>query len=166
MLDHFSRGIRQQLQCPWTILFLHQSYGLLPKEQQCLVEEKRAPPNNAIPQRLAAALDSANLLNEEWLEHVLCGRKTWEIRSARTHKRERVSLAQSGTELLIGDVEIGIFDCIEIYVVDLRANIAKHCVPLELLPPLPQLAVASQSLSDQPQQIKLQLLPVRPPPMM
>ena len=58
------------------------AYGLLSNEQQCLVEEKRAPLNDAIVQRLAVAPDSAILLKEEWLEHVLCGRKSWEIRTA------------------------------------------------------------------------------------
>ena len=67
------------------------------KEQTCLVEGKRAPLNNATVQHLAAAPDSAILLKEEWLEHILCGRQTWEIRSARTLKRERVALAQFGT---------------------------------------------------------------------
>ena len=37
------------------------AYALLPNEQQCLVEEKRAPLNNAIAQRLAAAHASAIL---------------------------------------------------------------------------------------------------------
>ena len=38
------------------------AYGMLPNEQQCLVEEKRGPLNNAIAQRLAAASDSASLV--------------------------------------------------------------------------------------------------------
>ena len=85
MLNHFYRGVRQQLQVS------------VNNEQQCLVEEKQAPLNNAIAQRLAAAPDSAIMLKEEWLEHVVCGRKIWETRSSRILKRQRVALAQSGT---------------------------------------------------------------------
>ena len=46
----------------------------------------------------------------------------------RTHKRERVALAQSGTPLLLGNVEI--IGCVKIDDVLLRANTTKHGVPL------------------------------------
>ena len=46
----------------------------------------------------------------------------------RTHKRERVALAQSGTSLLLGDVEI--IGCVKIDDMLLRAHITKHGVPL------------------------------------
>jgi hypothetical protein len=46
----------------------------------------------------------------------------------RTHKRERVALAQSGASLLLGDVEV--IGCVKIDDLLLRANIKKHGVPL------------------------------------
>ena len=58
---------------------------------------------------------------------ILNGRKTWEIRSMRTDKRERVSLSPSGTALLLGDVEI--VGCIDLDAAKFDANVDKHCVP-------------------------------------
>ena len=69
---------------------------------------------------------SALILKKDWLDMILCGRKTWEIRSMRTTKRERVALALSGTSLLLGDVEI--VDCIKLDAAAFNANMAKHGV--------------------------------------
>jgi hypothetical protein len=74
---------------------------------------------------------SGIILKSEWLEMVLSGRKTWELRAMKTNKRERVALAQSGTSLLLGDVEIT--GCVELDDVLVRANIEKHGVPLHRL---------------------------------
>ena len=49
----------------------------------------------------------------------------------KTNKLERVALAQSGTSLLLGDVEIT--GCVQIDDVLVRANIHKHGVPLNRL---------------------------------
>ena len=66
------------------------------KKPNCLMSGESVSVNNATAQHLTAVPVSKIMLKEEWLEHVLCGRK-WEIRSCRTQKRERVALAQSGT---------------------------------------------------------------------
>lgn len=92
-----------------------------------------APQTNVVEcvvdaQQPATTPRSALLLKDEWLDMILCGRKTWEIRSMQTHKRERVALAQSGTPLLFGDVEI--IGCVRIDDVIFRASTKKHGVPL------------------------------------
>ena len=70
---------------------------------------------------------SALTLKQEWLDLILTGRKTWEIRSQPTHKRERVALAQSGTTVLRGDVEI--VNCVRLDAQSFAASMDKHCVP-------------------------------------
>ena len=72
---------------------------------------------------------NALTLHGEWLELILNGRKTWEIRSSATKKRERVALAQSTTSLLLGDVEI--VNCLQLNAQSFAASMHKHCVPLQ-----------------------------------
>ena len=78
---------------------------------------------------------SGIILQSEWLEMVLNGRKTWELRTMKTNKRERVALAQSGTSLLLGDVEIT--GCVELDDIVVRANI-ESCAQTPHFPFPPQ----------------------------
>jgi predicted transcriptional regulator len=96
--------------------------------------------NASAPSVLHSVVDTTNLdsipksgiiVQGEWLELLLNGQKTWELRTMKTNKRERVALAQSGTSLLLGDVTIT--GCIELDDVLVRANIHKHGVPLHRL---------------------------------
>ena len=93
------------------------------------------PPSNAAE---SAAADintlpvNALTLKQDWLELILTGCKTWEIRSQPINKRERVALAQSQTTksqtaLLLGDVEI--VNCVRLDADMFAASIDKHCVP-------------------------------------
>ena len=70
---------------------------------------------------------NALTVHGEWLELILSGRRTWEIRFSATKKRERVALAQSKTPLLLGDVEI--VDCVRLNAQSFAASIHRHCVP-------------------------------------
>ena len=70
-----------------------------------LASEAQSPQPDAVHevsvQHQPSMLISALILKEDWLDMILSGRKTWEIRSRRTTKRERVALALSGTSLLL-----------------------------------------------------------------
>jgi len=70
---------------------------------------------------------SALIIKDEWLEMILSGKKTWEIRSTSTKKRERVALALSGAPLLLGDVEI--VDSVKLDAATFAAQTSKHGVP-------------------------------------
>jgi hypothetical protein len=96
----------------------HSAYAPASSVLQPLVETKQ----------LETTPKSGIILKDEWLEMILSGQQIWEIRSMRTHKRERVALAQSGAPVLLGDVEI--IGCVKIDDLLLRANIKKHGVPL------------------------------------
>ena len=69
----------------------------------------------------------AIVLYEKWLQLILQGTKTWEIRKQNTHKRERIALAASGTSKLFGDVHL--IDCIQVTHEDFASHLDKHCVP-------------------------------------
>lgn len=57
---------------------------------------------------------------------VVEGHKTWEIRSFRTQKREKIAIAMSGSRTLIGEVDI--VDCICLDEDLLRNSFSKHRV--------------------------------------
>ena len=46
------------------------------------------------------------IVKKEWLELILSGKKTWEIRGSRTNKRGRIALIESGSGLIVGTCEI------------------------------------------------------------
>ncbi len=49
---------------------------------------------------------SALLIRSPWIDKILDGSKTWEIRGTRTHKRERIALIQSGSGTVIGVADL------------------------------------------------------------
>ena len=65
-------------------------------------------------------------LDHRWLQLLLDGSKTWEIRSSNTKLRGRVALASTETKLLHGDVEI--VDCTPLSRKDFAANVPQHRV--------------------------------------
>ena len=97
----------------------------------CTIATQPAPPPSATSEPAAAKIIakpvSALTLKQEWLDLILTGSKTWEIRSQPTNKRERVALAQSGTTVLRGDVEI--VNCVPLDAQSFVTSIDKHCVP-------------------------------------
>lgn len=46
------------------------------------------------------------LIRVQWIDKILEGSKTWEIRGSRTNKRGRIGLIQSGTGKVVGVAEI------------------------------------------------------------
>jgi len=70
------------------------------------------PPRRALP------------VKQPWVDTILSGGKTWEVRSTRTTFRGRVHLAQSGTGMLVGEVRIT--DCIAVTKAMLARCVKKH----------------------------------------
>eukprot|EP00427_Karlodinium_veneficum_P025683 CAMPEP_0169103684 /NCGR_PEP_ID=MMETSP1015-20121227/22849_1 /TAXON_ID=342587 /ORGANISM="Karlodinium micrum, Strain CCMP2283" /LENGTH=188 /DNA_ID=CAMNT_0009164903 /DNA_START=64 /DNA_END=630 /DNA_ORIENTATION=+ len=70
----------------------------------------------------------ALVVKKPWIDLILKRRKTWEIRGMPTNKRGRIELAESGTNQVVGSVEI--IDCIPLSRRRLAdpASIAKHRV--------------------------------------
>lgn len=72
------------------------------------------------------------VIDEPWITKILCGEKTWEMRSQSTAKRERVALIKKGSGLIVGLATItgvlGPFDDKEI-----AANFHHHRVPTHMI---------------------------------
>ena len=64
------------------------------------------------------------IIRAPWIDYILKGEKTWEIRGSNTSVRGRVGLIKSGTGTVIGTVEIK--DSIELTLDDYRENSIKH----------------------------------------
>ena len=65
-----------------------------------------------------------------WIDLILNGQKTWELRSKRTAKRERIALIESGSRLIKGTCEIvGVRGALRKST--LLKNLDKHQVPQE-----------------------------------
>jgi hypothetical protein len=62
----------------------------------------------------------ALVVKKQWIDYILDGSKTWEIRGSATTKRTWVHLAQSGTSKLVGGAQL--VDCKHI----LRSQFMKH----------------------------------------
>jgi hypothetical protein len=48
----------------------------------------------------------ALIIREPWIEQILAGRKTWEMRSSRTHTRGRIGLIRQGTGMVVGVADL------------------------------------------------------------
>ena len=70
--------------------------------------------------------NTALCIKSPFAQLVVEGRKTWELRSFRTHKRERIAIAMSQTQSLVGEVDI--VDCIPLDDTLIQQNVAKHQV--------------------------------------
>jgi hypothetical protein len=72
------------------------------------------------------------VIKSPWIEKILLGEKTWEIRGSRTNIRGRIALIKSGSKTLLGSAEL--VDCIPLYGPNngdlLLNNFDKHRVPL------------------------------------
>lgn len=66
----------------------------------------------------------ALIIKKQWLDLILCGEKTWEIRGSNTHTRGKIELIQSGSGLVVGCCEI--IDCLELKLLDYKSNTNKH----------------------------------------
>jgi hypothetical protein len=64
------------------------------------------------------------LIRRPFIDQILAGKKVWEIRGSRTHKRGRIALIQSGSGQIVGACEI--VDCIgPLSLADLKRNARK-----------------------------------------
>ncbi len=52
------------------------------------------------------------IIRKTWIDYILEGKKTWEIRGCKTNIRGQIELIQSGSGLVIGCCEI--VDCKEL----------------------------------------------------
>ena len=51
-------------------------------------------------------IDSALIIKKEWLDLILTGSKTWELRSVATKKRGLIGLIESGSGLIVGTANL------------------------------------------------------------
>ena len=66
----------------------------------------------------------ALLIRKEWLDLILTGRKTWEIRGNATKKRGQIALIESGSGTVVGTCKL-VDVCGPLDVRELRANASK-----------------------------------------
>jgi hypothetical protein len=66
----------------------------------------------------------ALIIKKPWIDRILDGKKTWEIRGCRTNIRGQIELIQSGSGLVVGSCKI--IDCKELTLEDYKNNIDKH----------------------------------------
>ncbi|MCG6537850.1 MAG: ASCH domain-containing protein [Syntrophales bacterium LBB04] len=69
------------------------------------------------------------LVRSPWIEKILAGRKTWEIRGSNTNIRGRIGLIKSGSGLVVGTWDlVGVEGPLSL--AELRRNESKHQIPL------------------------------------
>ena len=74
----------------------------------------------------------ALIIKKHWIDEILSGRKTWELRGSRTSTRGRIGLIESGSGHVIGTCEV--VDVIgPLSAAELRRTVTKHRVPLKRL---------------------------------
>lgn len=66
----------------------------------------------------------ALIIKRPWIDYILEGKKTWEIRGSKTNIKGKIELIQSGSGLVVGSCEI--IDCKELTLEDYKRNIDKH----------------------------------------
>lgn len=66
----------------------------------------------------------ALIIKKPWIDYILNGDKTWEIRGCKTNTRGVIELIQSGSGLVVGSCDI--IDCVELTINDYRNNVSKH----------------------------------------
>jgi len=66
------------------------------------------------------------IIKKFWIDKIFSGEKIWEIRGTRTHKRGRIALIQSGSGMVIGEVDL--VNCLgPLNESQFKLNITKHC---------------------------------------
>lgn len=68
------------------------------------------------------------IIRDPWIDLILQGKKTWEIRSKASAVREKIALIRGGSGTIVGTVTLA--DCLGPFTFDeLPAHRDKHCVP-------------------------------------
>jgi hypothetical protein len=73
------------------------------------------------------------LIKERWLDLILSGMKTWEIRGKATTVRGRIGLIQSGSGMVHGVCEVVDVQG-PLSLEDMQANCHRHCIAREDIP--------------------------------
>lgn len=75
----------------------------------------------------------ALIIKKPWIDLILSGEKTWEVRGCSTKKTGKIELIQSKSGLVIGYCEL--VDCIKLDLKIYKNSIDKHCIKnVEVLP--------------------------------
>ena len=68
------------------------------------------------------------IIDEPWINLIISGEKTWEMRSRNTLVRGRIALIRKGSKTVIGAADLG-HTLPKLSRAELKASIAKHRVP-------------------------------------
>lgn len=68
----------------------------------------------------------ALIIKEKWLNLILSGKKTWEIRSLNTKIRGKILLIKSSSKQIFGECEL--VDSIKLNIEQYKTNKDKHCI--------------------------------------
>ena len=68
----------------------------------------------------------ALIIRKPWIDYILDGKKTWEIRGCNTKKRGKIELIQSKFGFIIGCCEL--VDCIKLNIEQYLNSKEKHCI--------------------------------------
>jgi len=69
------------------------------------------------------------LIKEPWIDYILEGKKSWEIRGCTTSKRGTITLIKSKSGCIFGTVDL--VDCVLLTHEEYRKSVDKHMVPYE-----------------------------------
>ena len=69
---------------------------------------------------------NALIIKKPWIDYILSGEKTWEIRGCSTNKRGIIELIQSKSGCVVGSCEL--VDCVKLDIVKYKTSIDKHCI--------------------------------------
>lgn len=97
---------------------------------------------NSSPERALGVV-----IKSPWIELILSGKKSWEIRGRSTQQRGRIALIKSGSGKIFGSCRIA--DCVgPLPLESLKAAAEKHQIPLEQLDALPYPKTYAWVLAD------------------
>lgn len=66
------------------------------------------------------------IIKKPWIDKILSGEKTWELRGSATHKRGQIALIESGSGLVVGEVKL--VNCLgPLTQNQFESNVKKHC---------------------------------------
>ena len=72
------------------------------------------------------------IIKQPYIDNIMSGAKTWEIRGSKTKIRGQIELIQSGSGLVVGCCEI--VDCLQLTPQEFFKNKTKHLVESDVLP--------------------------------
>ena len=75
------------------------------------------------------------IIKAPWIDYILSGQKTWEIRGSNTKTRGTIYLIKSGSGKVYGSADI--VDCIELSLEQYQKTSCFHKIPVESLKELP-----------------------------